>query len=404
MPHHESPPMAPQVVVTSKNAAPSAEDVAQITEQIYTSKTSQASLDAAYALTDSLLNSVGFRGLNNYAVLPEISKAAADKKNAVRREGAMYALGALFEKFPAKARLSEIVFLLQHEALVPSALDCLADKQSAVKDGAKYALDALFGHLNAEGKVYGLLPVLEKYLSKSTGKWQGTVGALELIGRMADKAKMGMESLEVEQEKDVLREAMGKKLERLIPRVEAGMHDLKAEVSKQANKTMNSLTTLLQNDDIAPKVPLLVKSIEDPSTEAQRKAIHALSQTTFVTVVTSPVLALLTPLLERSLNTPTTTQEVLRQTVVVVENLTKLVHDPIEARAFLPKLKPGVQAVKDRASLPEVREIGQRALDVMNKAMKVDGDNAQTDDTMSKASAEDVASVLQNKSQQMVDS
>jgi elongation factor 3 len=132
---------------------------------------------------------------------------------------------------------------------------------------------------------------------------------------------------------------------------------------------MNSLTTLLQNDDIAPRIPLLVKAIEDPSTQSLQKAIHALSQTTFVAIVTSPVLAMVTPLLERSLNTPSTSQEVVRQTVVVVENLTKLVHDPVEARAFLPKLKPGVKAVKDRASLPEVREIGTRALDVIEKAM-----------------------------------
>lgn len=132
---------------------------------------------------------------------------------------------------------------------------------------------------------------------------------------------------------------------------------------------MNSLTTLLQNDDIAPRIPLLVKSIEDPSTQSLQKAIHALSQTTFVAIVTSPVLAMVTPLLERSLNSPSTTQEVTRQTVVVVENLTKLVHDPIEARAFLPKLRPGVKAVKDNASLPEVREIGQRALTVIENAM-----------------------------------
>src|SRR5204862_5126052 len=126
---------------------------------------------------------------------------------------------------------------------------------------------------------------------------------------------------------------------------------------------------LLSNDDVAPRIPLLIKTMEHPSSDTLQRAIHALSQTTFVAIVTSPVLALLTPLLERSLNTPTTHQEVLRQTVVVVENLTKLVHDPIEARAFLPKLKPGVKGVKDRASLPEVREIAQRALDVMEKAM-----------------------------------
>lgn len=138
---------------------------------------------------------------------------------------------------------------------------------------------------------------------------------------------------------------------------------------------MTSLTTLLSNDDVAPRIPLLIKTMQNPSTETLQKAIHALSQTTFVAIVTSPVLALLTPLLERSLNTRTTSQEVLRQTVVVVENLTKLVHDPVEARTFLPKLKPGVQGVKERASLPEVRELATRALNVIKKAMGDDDGN-----------------------------
>jgi elongation factor 3 len=383
-------------MVTSKSEAPSLDDIAGITKDIYTSKTSQASLDASYALVDALLSSVGFRGLTGYGILPEIVKAASDKKNVGRREGAMFALGAMFERFPPKQRISEVIFLLQEQGLVACALDALADKQSAVREGAQYALDALFSHLSPESKIFGLLPLLTTYLGKTTGKWQGTVGAFELIGRMADKAKMGMESREEEKEKEVLREAMGKRLEGLIPVVESGMHDLKTEVEKQALKTMNSLTTLLQNDDVAPRIPLLVESMRDPSTDAQKKAIHALSQTTFVTEVTSPVLAMLTPLLERALNTPTTTQEVLRQTVVVIENLTKLVHDPIEARTFLPRLKPGVQAVRDRASLPEVREIGQRAYVVMKKAM---GGDSQTLAAIERTKLEDVLALLEKEVQ-----
>lgn len=159
---------------------------------------------------------------------------------------------------------------------------------------------------------------------------------------------------------------------------------------------MTALTSLLQNDDVAPRIPLLIKSMENPSTQSLQKAIHALSQTTFVAIVTSPVLALLTPLLERSLNTPSTTQEVLRQTVVVVENLTKLVHDPIEARAFLPKLKPGVTAVKDRASLPEVREIAGRALAVIYKAMGEQSDQT-TNEAIARTEAVDVLSMLEKQ-------
>ncbi|PNS14779.1 Elongation factor 3 [Sphaceloma murrayae] len=383
-------------IISPKAAPPSPADIELISNAIYNSKTSQESLDAAYALTDLLANSVGHRGLINYDVLKTFKAAATDKKNPGRREGSMFALGALFERFPQKHRLAEALFLLQEDYCVTLALDALADKASTVKEGARYALDALFDNLGPEAKVFGLLPIVLRYLTKVSGKWQGTVGAFELVGRMADKAKMGMGSGEEEDIKDVLRSAMGKQLEGMIPIVEAGMHDLKAEVAKQAIKTMNSLTTLLQNEDVAPRIPLLINSMEKPSTESLQKAIHALSQTTFVAEVDSPVLALLTPLLERSLNTPTTSQEVIRQTVIVVENLTKLVHNPVEARVFLPKLKPGVQGVKDRASLPEVREIAQRALNVIQKAM---GEENGATTAYTKTSAEQVGIVLDKQIQ-----
>ena len=120
----------------------------------------------------------------------------------------------------------------------------LADKTASVKESAKYALDSLFENLSAEAKIWGLLPVLTQYLGKKSGKWQGAAFAYELIGRMADKAKMGMESLEVEKEKDVLRDAMGKKLEGLIPIVEAGMHDLKSEVRYHTHSHKKRLLTL----------------------------------------------------------------------------------------------------------------------------------------------------------------
>ena len=182
----------------------------------------------------------------------------------------------------------------------------------------------------------------------------------------------------------------------MISAAERDAYANRLQVGKQALKTMTSLTTLLSNDDVAPRIPLLIKTMQNPSTETLQKAIHALSQTTFVAIVTSPVLALLTPLLERSLNTPTTSQEVLRQTVVVVENLTKLVHDPIEARTFLPKLRPGVQGVKDRASLPEVREMATRALQVIRAAMKDDDGNLLSGQ-IAPTSTEEVSKVLEKE-------
>lgn len=96
------------------------------------------------------------------------------------------------------------------------------------------------------------------------------------------------------------------------------------------------------------------------------------------------------------MNNPSTSQEVLRQTVVVVGNLTKLVHDPVEARAFLPKLQPGVKNVKDRASLPEVREIASTAWEVMEKAMADDHSNVASG-AIDRTHPEDVQKVIDQK-------
>ena len=233
MPHQISPTIAP--VMISKSSTPSSvpptqEEISSLLNTIFLAKTSQESLDAAYALANLLINSVGFRGLQNYGVLNAIKKAAADKKDGARRESAMNILGALFEKFPLAQPISEVVFLLQDGGMIAPALDALADKGAVVRDSAQYAVDALFNNLKPESMVVGLLPALSNYLSKRTGKWQGTVGAYELIGRMADKAKLGRGSKEEEKIKEVLRESMGKRLAALIPLVESGMHDLKTEV------------------------------------------------------------------------------------------------------------------------------------------------------------------------------
>lgn len=232
MPHQISPPVYAMITKSSipSGVAPTQEEISSFVDTVFKAQTSQACLDAAYGLTNLLLNSVGFRGLRAHGLLEDIKKAAADKKDGSKRESAMILLGALFEKFPPAQSVSEVIFLVQDGGIIAPALDALADKGAVVRESAQYALDALFANLTPESMVVGLLPTLSRYLGKRSGKWQGTVGAYELIGRMADKAKLGMGSKEEEKIKDILRESMGKQLAGLIPIVEAGMHDLKAEV------------------------------------------------------------------------------------------------------------------------------------------------------------------------------
>lgn len=81
--------------------------------------------------------------------------------------------------------------------------------------------------------------------------------------------------------------------------------------------------------------------------------IKALSNTTFVAEVTSPALAVLVPLLLRALNDRS--MEVQRRTVVVIDNLVKLVRNPNVAATYLSPLVDGVQKIATGAAFPEVR-------------------------------------------------
>ena len=347
---------------------------------IFAAKSSQASLEAAIALSThiSSLPPSSLPDVLQKSVLPPLLKHSQDKKSAVNRESALIALGSLIETLPKSSAIS---YLLLAPTLPQVIFDALADKNGPAKEAAEYAIQALYTVLISTptaslypistevGVSYLSADILTNYLISSKAKPQGKVGALELLSKLADR----MVALSDEAGDDFGRELMGRQLEGLIKGVEGGLFDIKPDVSRAATNCLTKLTALVMNEDVRPHMSMLVKTLREGSHQALAKAIHDLCQTTFVALVTSPLLSLLTPILERVLGSPQTGQEVLRQTVVVVENLTKLVHDPVEAREFLPRLLPGVERVEGYSSLPEVRHLAKSCLKVMQTAMKLSG-------------------------------
>lgn len=122
------------------------------------------------------------------------------------------------------------------------------------------------------------------------------------------------------------------------------------KVSSAAVKCAISLCATLANPDLVPHIPVLVKCMSDP--DSVPACIKALSSTTFVAEVTSPALAVLVPLMIRALNDRS--MEVQRRTVVVIENLVKLVRNPVVAATYLSPLVEGVQRIATSAAFPEV--------------------------------------------------
>lgn len=122
------------------------------------------------------------------------------------------------------------------------------------------------------------------------------------------------------------------------------------QVASAAVKCATSLCTTLANPDLAPHIPALVKCMSNP--DAVPACIKALSSTTFVAEVTAPALAVLVPLLLRALNDRS--MEVQRRTVVVIDNLVKLVRNPVVAARYLSPLVMGVEKIAQGAAFPEV--------------------------------------------------
>ncbi|GME82064.1 unnamed protein product [[Candida] boidinii] len=131
-------------------------------------------------------------------------------------------------------------------------------------------------------------------------------------------------------------------------------------------KTLNSLVKVLDNLDLAPRYDIIVETLADPSKVPT--CIKTLSSVTFVAEVTEPALSLLVPILDKSLKLSSSSQEQLRQTVIVIENLTRLVNNKREIETYIPILLPGVKKIVETASLPEVRDLASKALSVIEDA------------------------------------
>ncbi|KAF7315452.1 hypothetical protein MIND_00060100 [Mycena indigotica] len=263
------------------------------------------------------------------------------KKSGYERESAAIAFQSLANILGATAA----------PMLLPSLsviFELYMDKGDVVRVAASAAVKAILKLFPPEATRV-VFRELENILAN--GKWKTKVGVLDAFRSFATTAK----------------DAVGAELATILPKIEAAMHDTKQEasgVSTAANKCAIALCNTLANPDLTPHIPVLVKCMASPDTVPA--CIKALSSTTFVAEVTAPALAVLVPLLIRALNDRS--MEVQRRTVVVIDNLVKLVRDEKVAALYLSSLVEGTERIAKGAAFPEVRAFGESALQTLLKA------------------------------------
>lgn len=331
----------------------------QLVEALLKAPSAEECHVSAESLVD-YINKHGLQTIGNENILQKLIAACKNKKSGYEREAGAIGLGAIASKVGGKNAPSPLgaePWLLP--SALPALLDLYSDKGDVVREAAESSVSTYLT-LPPPEAVPEVLALLYSVLENGATKWQAKVGALKLIGRLADANG----------------EQVGEQLVELIPHLKNSMTDTKAEVAKQAVKTTTKVCGVIDNNDIRPHLPSLVEAMRAPDTVPD--CIKRLSSTTFVADVTGPALAVMVPLLARALNERSST--VQRQTSIIIENLTKLVKDPHEASKFLPALTPGVARIAEGASFPEVRQHAQSALDTLNEATRIVGDSKADED------------------------
>lgn len=295
----------------------------------------------AKAAADRLAREVAKQGpqsLDESLVLKTLHDFATNKKSGFERESAAIA----FHSFAVILGAPIAPLMLSS---LPILFELYMDKGEVVRTAASASVKAILKLFPPESTRI-VFRKLESILEN--GKWRTKVGVLESFKPFVTSA----------------RDAVARELGQTLPKVEAAMHDTKQEVSSAAIKCATSLCATLANPDLVPHIPVLVKCMANP--DSVPACIKALSSTTFVAEVTAPALAVLVPLMLRALNDRS--MEVQRRTVVVIDNLVKLVRNPSVAATYLSPLVDGVQKIATGAAFPEVRAFGDAALKTLLKS------------------------------------
>jgi elongation factor 3 len=171
--------------------------------------------------------------------------------------------------------------------------------------------------------------------------WQTRVLALNMVALFSTNAP----------------EELGVALPLVIPQLTGSMGDVKKEVKEAANAAMVASCDVIGNRDIEGMTPHIVRSIVKP--DEVPEIMHKLAGVTFVQSVNASALAMVVPLLLRGLVSRVNATK--RQSAVIIDNMSKLVDDAIDAAPFLPTLAPALSKAADTMSDPEARSVMERA-------------------------------------------
>jgi len=298
-------------------------------------------VNAAVALP-ALVEYVGVPALYASSIPGALSAALRDGGSVHARSTALRSLGAMlgggdvhFDDHASVSKSLEPTLM----DLLPSLLACFEFKETSemARGVAERLMEGLNSHATA-GIVEHLMSVMS---SKSGAKWQVRVGAFRCLRARAVAYPADL----------------GHVMHELIPVLSDSVSDSRVEVAGSATDALTACCYAAGNRDLDPNVASVVSCIKNPTEVTE--LVSKLSATTFVQTMEDACLAVLVPIMDRALRERSTKTQ--RRAAVIIENMSKLVLDPADARPFLPVLIPALKRVGEDAADPELREVAARA-------------------------------------------
>ena len=272
-------------------------------------------------------------------ITTNIIKKSLEHNNMIIREFGIYLT-------LASLQLGKEFFEPYLNSIMPELLNLLEDKHRDVMNVALEVYPKIFEKLNC----YSLNDMMGLFKERISGEsWKLSLGCLKLISVLTNSAPKQVDYL----------------LPELVPLITSVAASTKKELRDQTTETLNSCCSRISNPDVIPLIPKLVKANKDPKEVPM--AIEALMGTTFVNQVEISTLAVIVPILNRGLKDRSSKMK--RNCCLVIDNMCKLVNESKDVKPFEQDLLPFIKRVEDEASQPEVREMAEKAVRTLSKAL-----------------------------------
>ena len=159
------------------------------------------------------------------------------------------------------------------------------------------------------------------------------------------------------------------------------LQDLKQQVKGEALSTLKDICSAIKNPDIQPSMEAIIDAYVNPVNKTS-VAIDKLYSTTFVNDVDTASLSLIIPILLRS----TTEKNAIfkRRATVIMDNLSKLVSDPMDALLFYKPINGFLTKIIDEVQYEEIRKVANNALSNISKLYNESDDVAEPIEQVSK--------------------